>query len=177
LCYRALRNTAINACFLVSVYLAACELFRITEQPRDAAIVAVQIFQTLFYRFNDVRKSDLLPYSRPLVRVAGELFNIVRNTNATHLQRRRRKAAGYKGMPAIASLAPSPSPLAMAGKVASVGFLGRGRPSPVATPARNVRLSGCTYVCFSQFGEGLRPNLLKVGRVRLLRNEAARGKK
>jgi hypothetical protein len=30
-----------------------------------------------------------------------------------------RKAAGYKGMPAIASLAPSPSPLAMAGKVAS----------------------------------------------------------
>jgi len=56
-------------------------------------------------------------------------------------------------------------------------FLKRGRHDPVATPARNVRLSGCNYACFSQFGEGLRPNLLKVGRVKLSRNQIARGKK
>jgi hypothetical protein len=57
-----------------------------------------------------------------------------------------------------------------------VGFLGRGRPGPVATPARNVRLTGCTCERFSQFGEGLRPNLLKVGRVKLSRNQVAGGK-
>jgi hypothetical protein len=34
-----------------------------------------------------------------------------------------RKAAGYKGMPAIASLAPSPSPLAMAGSRKSPQWL------------------------------------------------------
>ena len=57
-----------------------------------------------------------------------------------------------------------------------MGFLGRGRPGPIATHARNVHLSGCTYACISQFGEGLRPNLLKVGRVTLSRNQVARGK-
>ena len=52
---------------------------------------------------------------------------------------------------------PSPSPLAVArkGKVASVGFLGRGRPGPVATPARNIFISGCIYEQFSQFREVL----------------------
>ena len=65
-------------------------------------------------------------------------------------------------------------PAAMGGAVQV--FFGRGRLGPIATPARNVRLSGCIYACFSQFGEGLRPNLLKVGRVKLSRNQVARGK-
>jgi hypothetical protein len=55
-------------------------------------------------------------------------------------------------------------------------FLGRGRHGPVATPARNVRLNGCIYKSFSQFREGLRPNLLKVARVKLSHNQVAGGK-
>jgi len=56
-------------------------------------------------------------------------------------------------------------------------FLGRGRHGPVATLARNVRLNECIYESVSQFREGLRPNSLKVGRVKLSRNQVARGKK
>jgi hypothetical protein len=88
-------------------------------------------------------------------------------------------------MPAIASLGPSPPPLAcptssstkgwkvQRRKVTSVRFLEHGRPGPAATPARNIRLSGCTYEVFSQFREDLRLNLLKVGRVKLSCNQVA----
>jgi hypothetical protein len=54
-----------------------------------------------------------------------------------------------------------------------VGFLERGRPGPVATGARNVRLSGCTYAFFSQFREDLRPNSLKVGCVKTFAQSSA----
>jgi hypothetical protein len=52
----------------------------------------------------------------------------------------------------------------------------RGRPNPVATPTRNVRLSGCIYESFSPLREDLCPNLLKVGRVNLSR-KSNRGRK
>jgi hypothetical protein len=55
----------------------------------------------------------------------------------------------------------------------SVDLLRRGRRSPAATPTRNVRLYGCIYDIFSLFREGLRPNSLIVGRVKLLRNQVA----
>ena len=55
-------------------------------------------------------------------------------------------------------------------------FFGRGKLGPVATTARTVHLNECIYESFSQFREGLRPNLLKVGRVKLSRNQVARGK-
>jgi hypothetical protein len=49
---------------------------------------------------------------------------------------------------------------------ASVGFLERGRPGPVATRARNIPLSGCIYDKFSPLREDLCHNSLKIGRVK-----------
>ena len=60
------------------------------------------------------RKIRLLPYSRRLVRITGGLFNMV-DTMRYVYNDAGEKAAGYKDMPAIASLGRSPSPLAVAG--------------------------------------------------------------
>jgi hypothetical protein len=60
--------------------------------------------------------------------------------------------------------------------VASVGLLGRGRPGPVATSARNIHLSSCVCDSFSQFREGLRPNSLKIGRLKFSRKQVAGAK-
>ena len=89
-----------------------------------------------------------------------------------------RKAAGYKGDAGDCVARAIAIASGTGGKVESRlgGFLGRGRPGPVATPARNILISGCIYERFSQFREGLRPNLLKVGRVKFSRNQVARGK-
>jgi hypothetical protein len=55
------------------------------------------ISETRVDSFSDARKIDLLPYSRRLVRVTGGLFNMVRNTNATRLQRRRPQGRWLQG--------------------------------------------------------------------------------
>jgi hypothetical protein len=44
---------------------------------------------------------------------------------------------------------------------------------PVATIARNIHLRGCSDKGFSHFREGLCPNSLKVGRIKLPRNQIA----
>jgi hypothetical protein len=53
------------------------------------------------------------------------------------------------------------------------GFLERERPGSASIPARNIHLSECIYASLSQLREGFRPNSLKIGRVKLSRNQVA----